>query len=502
MSTTSQLLVSRLNPEVVAFLSTPVKMFIGGQWVDAAHHETFTTRDPGTGEELAQVASGTAEDIDHAVTAARHALRTSGWPRMRANDRAVILHRLADLVDKNAAILAELESLDVGKPYAQAIGGDIPSFSATLRYYADLSVNIRQREPIAVKGHEAYSALFPAGVAAFIIPWNFPFLLLGWSLGPSLAAGCTVVVKPAEDTPLSTLYVTKLMQEAGVPDGVVNVVPGFGETAGAALAAHPGINRMGFTGSPEVGRKVAASCGANLVPVKLELGGKGAAVLFDDIDVDRTARALAGAITLNTGQVCCTATRWLVHESIWDEFVNRSIGYLNSVRIGHGLAQDTGMGPVVSQKQQRRVLGYIEKGRKEGASALMAGGAADVSGSPGGFYVKPALLTGEPDNICAREEIFGPVAYLMPFRTEEQAVELVNRSAYGLANSVWSNDLERARRVAESLVAGNGWINAHNLFPQGVPYGGTNLSGFGGGVNAPSTLFDYLRSQSIVRPTG
>ncbi len=501
MSTTSQALAKRLNPEVAAFLSAPVKMFIGGQWLDAANHETFATRDPGTGEVLAEVASGTAEDVDRAVTAARHALGTSGWAQMRANDRAVILHRLADLIDKNAAALAELESLDVGKPYAQAASGDVPNFSATLRYYADLSVNIRLREPIAVKGHEAYSALFPAGVAAFIIPWNFPFLLLGWSLGPSLAAGCTVVVKPAEDTPLSTLYAMNLMKEAGVPDGVVNIVPGFGETAGAALASHPGINRMGFTGSPEVGRKVAASCGANLVPVKLELGGKGAAVLFEDIDVDRTARALAGAITLNSGQVCCTATRWLVHESIWDEFVARSTAYLKAVRIGHGLAQETQMGPVVSRKQQDRVLGYVEKGLKEGASAVLTGGPAEVSGQPGGFYVKPALLAGDPDNVCAREEIFGPVAYLMPFGSEAQAVDLVNRSTYGLANSVWTADLERARRVAESMVAGNSWINAHNVFPHGVPYGGTNLSGYGGGVNSPATLFDYLRPQSIVRPT-
>ena len=280
MSSTSQALAARLNPEVAAFLAAPVKMFIGGEWVDAANNETFVTRDPGKGEVLAEVASGTAEDVDRAVKAARQAFRTSGWATMPANDRAVILHRLADLVEKNAGILAELESLDVGKPLGQALGGDVPNFSATVRYYADLSVNIRRREPIAVRGHEAYSALFPAGVAAFIIPWNFPFLLLGWSLGPSLAAGCTVVVKPAEDTPLSTLYAMKLIKEAGIPDGVVNVVSGLGETAGAALAAHPGINRLGFTGSPEVGRKVAAACGANLVPVKLELGrqGRGGAV--------------------------------------------------------------------------------------------------------------------------------------------------------------------------------------------------------------------------------
>jgi aldehyde dehydrogenase (NAD+) len=489
------------HPEVTKFLaSQPLKMFIGGRWTDALSGTTFETRDPGDGKVIAKVAAGDAPDVEVAVKAARDAFRKSGWATMPPNDRAVILHRLADLVDKHREILAQIESLDVGKPLPQAMGGDIPNVSQTLRYYADLSVHTRRREPIAVSGYDVRTVRFPYGVSAFIFPWNFPLLLVGWGISPALAAGNTVVIKPAEDTPLSALYFCKLVQEAGLPDGVVNVVTGLGETAGAALAQHPGINRMSFTGSPEVGRLIAESCGRNLVPVKLELGGKGAAVLFDDVDVEGAATALAGAITLNTGQVCCTATRWIVQEKILDRFVNHAAGILKDMNIGHAFDPETKMGPVVSEKQRQRVLSYLDRGEKQGAQFLLQGGPAIVKGHEGGYYVKPALLTGSPDNVCAVEEIFGPVAYVMPFREESEAVELVNRSQYGLANSVWSNNLDRANRVAEAMVAGNSWINAHNLFPQGVPYGGCNLSGCGGGVNSPETLLDYLRPQSIVRP--
>lgn len=490
-----------IHPEVTRFLAAqPLKLFIGGEWTEAASGATFETRDPGSGRLLATVAAGDQADIDRAVAAADRAFRESGWATMPANERAVILHRLADLVDRHREILAQLEALDVGKPLSNPLNFDVPNLAQTLRWYADLSVHTRRREPIAVSGFEARQVRQPWGVCAFIFPWNFPILLVGWGIAPALAAGNTVVIKPAEDTPLSTLYFCQLAEQAGLPKGVLNVVTGYGETAGAALARHPGIRRMSFTGSPEVGRLVAEACGRNLVPVKLELGGKGAAVVFDDVDVEATAKALVAALTLNAGQVCCTATRWILHQKVYEPLVAKARELLSEVRIGHGFDDQTQMGPLVSEKQRQRVLGYLQRGQHQGAQALLPGGPATVPGYEGGFYVKPALLSGSTDNVCWREEIFGPVAYVVPFRDEAEAVDLANRTAYGLANSVWTQDLARANRVAEAMVAGNSWINGHNLFPHGVPYGGCNLSGCGGGVLGPDTLFDYLRPQSIVRP--
>lgn len=424
---------SKYSSAVETFLSEgPHRLFIGGEWLPSKTSQIFQTLDPGAGSVLGDVYDAGPEDVDQAVQTARQAFRSSGWAQMTPNARGVYLHRLADLVEKNKSTLAEIESLDVGKPLPQATW-DIENFSATLRYYTDLAIHVQYKTPIAVSKHEARVVRHPHGVCGFIFPWNFPFLLVGWGISPALAAGNTVVIKPAEDTPLSTLYLTRLVNEAGIPGGVVNVVTGLGTTAGQALANHPGLNRMSFTGSPEVGRLVAESCGRNLIPVKLELGGKGAAVIFDDIDVDKTVDALCDAVTLNTGQVCCTATRWLVHESIYDQFVERTRSRMAAVQIGYWNDPQTQMGPVVSQKQKDRVLGYLQKARQQGAEAVVPGGEAEVPGRPQGFYVKPAVLAGSPDNIAAREEIFGPVPYLLRFRTDEEAIELVNRSSYGLA---------------------------------------------------------------------
>lgn len=484
---------------VTDFLSqSPLKAFIGGEWVPAADGTTFTTRDPGTGQPLAEVAAMGAKDVDRAVQAATKAFRTSGWAEMTPNERGVLLHRLADEVEKHKPVLARIEASDAGKILAQA-EGDVQNFVDTLRYFIEISLHVQRRTPLAVKGHEATTVRLPWGPCGFIVPWNFPFLLIGWNISPALAAGNTVVIKPAEDTPLSALYLGHLAQKAGLPDGVINVVTGFGETAGAALACHPGLKRMSFTGSPEVGRLVAEACARNLTPVKLELGGKGAAVIFDDVDVDATAARLVGAITFHSGQVCCDATRWLVHRSIYDRFVSNCVDRMKAVAVGYQLDPATQMGPVVSAKQRDRVLRYLDRGRSEGAKWVLEGGPAVVPGREG-FYVKPALLAGELNNVAAREEIFGPVAYLTPFDNEAQAVAMANDTDYGLANSVWSADLDRARRVAERMVAGNSWINAHNVFAHGVPYAGINKSGMGGGVLSFETFLDYTRGLSVVRP--
>ena len=496
MATTAQ---PDLLPEVAEFLSGgPLLGVIGGEDVAAADGETFHTYDPGSGESLAEVASLKRADVDRAVRTAQKAFKSTGWSTMAPNDRGVLLHRLADAVEKRKSIIGQIEALDAGKIAAQA-EGDVQNFVDTLRYFTNMSLHVRHRTALAVSGHDAWTVRHPWGACGFIFPWNFPFLLIGWGVSPALAAGNTAVIKPAEDTPMSAIYLARLAREIGFPDGVINVVPGLGETAGAALSSHPGLKRMSFTGSPEVGRLVAEACGRNLVPVKLELGGKGAAVIFDDVDVPRTAEKLVQAITFHTGQVCCDATRWIVHKKIYDQFVGECVNRLKKVQVGYQLDEKSQMGPVVNRKQRERVLSYLERGRAEGAEVVLEGGPANVSGREG-YYVKPALLAGSLDNVAAREEIFGPVAYLAPFNNEEEAIEMANSTDYGLANSVWSSDLTRAYRVAESLVAGNSWINAHNIFVHGIPYGGVNKSGMGGGVLSIETLMDYTRSLSVVRP--
>lgn len=489
-----------LLPEVTAFLSRDLhKGVVGGQYVESSNGDTFDVLNPGTGEKIATVTSLQPEDIDRAVDVAAEAFVKSGWGTMPANERSVLLHRLADAVEKHKPILAQIESLDAGKILAQA-EGDVQNFIDTFRYYADLAQQVNFRNVIAVPQHEAWVRRHAWGPCGFIIPWNFPFLLAGWGLGPALAAGNTALLKPAEDTPLSALYLMEIVKEAGIPEGVINVIPGYGHIAGAALADNAKLKRMSFTGSPEVGRLVAEACGRNLTPIKCELGGKGAAVVFDDVDVADTADKLVAAITFHTGQVCCDATRWLVNKNIYDELVSECASRMQSVQIGNPLDANAQMGPVVSAKQQDRVLGYLEKGTSEGAELVLEGGATTVAGSENGFYVKPALLAGSLDNIAAREEIFGPVAYLAPFDSEEEAIFMANNTEYGLANSVWSSDLNRCSRVAEAFESANGWINAHNVFPFGVPYAGIGKSGMGGGVLSPETLNDYYRPISVVRP--
>jgi len=488
-----------LLPETAQFLHhSPMANFIGGRWSQAEDAVPYLVIDPSTGAVLSTIPLSTAAEVDAAVNAAHKAFPS--WAAKSPTERAIFLHRLADAIEKKQSELAQIEALDVGKAVVNAEAFDVPFGVACIRYFADLATRVGYNVPLALGHMEARVHRAPYGVCGFIFPWNFPFDLLMWGVIPALAAGNTVVVKPSEVTPLSTLYVCKLAEEIGFPEGVFNVVLGDGAGVGRALSNHPNIQRMSFTGSPGTGKEIAQACARNLIPCKLELGGKGAAVIFDDVDLDTVPSRLAAAITLNTGQVCCTATRWVIQENIFDKFVQRAIEALEKTTIGPSLDRTTQMGPLASDIHLQRVMGYLEKGESEGAAIVLKGGRIAVNGGADGYYLAPSLMTGSSSNICCREEIFGPAAYLLKFKDEDEAVGLVNGLRYGLANSVWSEDLSRANRIAEKMVAGNSWINAHNVFAYGLPYGGVNLSGMGGGVNSPETLGDYLRNQTIARP--
>ena len=454
---------------------SPRPFLVGGRWTLGRDATTGDVIDPSTGERIATVALGVPDDVDDAVRVARDASR--GWAATPGADRATVLRRLADAVAAASGEIGVLESLNVGKPVADAVGFDIPFACEAFRYFASVAEEGPRRDELALDGLDASMRYVPRGVCGFIVPWNAPVLLTSWGIAPALAAGNAVVVKPAEATPLSTLRIAEIALEVGPPARRAQ------RRSGARAGRRCRPRRQYWDrhdllhGSPRVGREIAQTAAARLVPSKLELGGKGAAVVFDDVDVTATARKLAVAVTLNARQVCCTATRWLVHEAVVDRLVAAASKALTELRIGPGEDERTQLGPVASRVQLDRVLGYQEKGLAEGARFLLEGGRAEVPGHDGGFYVRPAIMTGPPDNVCAQEEIFGPVAYVIPFRTEDEAVAIVNASDYGLANSVWSADLERARRVAERLVSGSTWINAHNVFAYGLPYGGVNRNG-------------------------
>jgi len=466
----------QIQDAVTEFLATPKKLLIDGKWVSASSGKTFDSIDPATGEVLAKVAEGDKADIDLAVKAARRAFESGPWARMTASQRGRVIWKLADLLEEHTEEFAELETLDNGKPLSVSRVADVPLAVDLFRYMAGWATKI-EGSTIPIAGpFLAYTRREPIGVVGQIIPWNFPLLMAAWKLGPALTTGCTVVLKPAEQTPLSALRLGELALEAGLPPGVLNIVTGFGETAGAALAAHPDVDKIAFTGSTEVGRLIVQAAAGNLKKVTLELGGKSPNIVFDDADMKQATAGAANAIFFNHGQCCCAGSRLFIEQQSFDKVVEGISESAKKIKVGPGMNADTNMGPLVSEEQFRRVTSYMEAGINEGAKAVVGGKKVGNRG----YFVEPTVLVNtNPSMKVVREEIFGPVVTAMPFKSVDEIAAEANNTPYGLAAGIWTKDIGKAHALANKLKAGTVWINCYNVFDAAMPFGGYKQSGWG-----------------------
>ncbi|HEX4610061.1 MAG TPA: aldehyde dehydrogenase family protein [Urbifossiella sp.] len=452
-------------------------MFIGGKWVPAASGKTFETVNPATGDVICRVAEGDKEDVDRAVKAARAAIESGPWGRMNASARGRLLNKLADAIEAHKDELAALETLDNGKPIADSLGADLPLTLQCYRYYAGWA-DKNHGQTIPVDGNFfCYTRHEPVGVVGQIIPWNFPLLMQAWKWGPALACGNALVLKPAEQTPLTALRVARLAQDVGFPDGVINVVPGYGPTAGAALSGHPDVDKIAFTGETGTGKIVMkAAADSNLKRVSLELGGKSPNVVFADADLDAAVEGAYFGLFFNQGQCCVAGSRLFVEDRVYDEFVHKMTAKAKTRRVGDPFDPTTEQGPQVSGEQMDRVLGYIDAGNREGAKRLVGGGRVGDRG----YFVEPTVFVDVKDEMTiAREEIFGPVMSILRFKDADEVIARGNRSFYGLAAAVWTRDVKKAIRLSNALKAGTVWVNCYDVFDAAAPFGGFKMSGIG-----------------------
>ncbi|TMF23349.1 MAG: aldehyde dehydrogenase family protein [Chloroflexi bacterium] len=486
--------------EVARFLKDqPKKLFIGGRWVESASGRQFGVENPATGESLAAVAEAGAEDVDRAVAAARRSFDSGVWRDLPPAERARALWKVGDMIEERATEFAQLETLDNGMPINDALLFHAPLAAATFRYYAGWVTKLDgATQQVSLPGrYLSYTLREPVGVVGQIIPWNFPLLMAAWKVAPALACGNSVVLKPSEETPLSALLLAELLQEAEVPDGVVNVVPGRGEIAGARLAAHPDVDKVAFTGSTEVGKLIArASADSNLKRVSLELGGKSPNIVFADADLTRAVSGAFFGIFFNQGQVCSAGSRLFVQKKVYDETLDELLKTVKETRLGPGIDPVTQMGPLVSKAQQERVLGYITLGNKEGARMLSGGGRP--AGLEGGYFVEPTVFADVDGRMTiAREEIFGPVLSAIPFDDEDDLVAKANSTIYGLVAGVWTSDVARAHRVAHALKAGTVYVNCYHIVDPVTPWGGYKQSGWGRELG-PYALDLYTELKNVI----
>jgi aldehyde dehydrogenase (NAD+) len=468
-------------------------LFIDGAFVDAADGATIDVLDPHDGSLLAVVAEGRERDIDLAVAAAQRAFPE--WSNQTASERGRRLLRLADVLEAHAEELAQLESRDTGHPIRDTRFLDVPRTVATFRYFGGMADKYEGYLPPVEKGFLNLVTHEPIGVVGQIVPWNFPLMFCGWKLGPALAAGNTVVMKPSELVPLSTLRLCELMEEAGFPPGVVNVVPGFGAVAGAHLASHPNVGKISFTGSTATGRAIVAMSSGNLKRVQLELGGKGANIVFDDADIEAAVNGAAFAIFHNQGQACIAGSRIILHERIAEEFLDRFSKLAASIRVGNPLKPETEMGPLTSASHHQRVLDYVNVAVEQGGEILVGGGAPNSAELANGYYIQPTVIRAKPEDRVSQEEVFGPFATVTVFASDDEALRIANSTQYGLGNGLWTRDLARAHRTAQLLRCGMVWVNSYKRVSPGSPFGGVGQSGYGREMGFEA-MHEYTQTKS------